>query len=233
MNLRVLVPSLILAAGIPAVAVEVRVDVSRNLNARPYVQPVKALFEEWYPKINGILFDKGTPLPFENIQVVFERMIVDGGTPDKHEVPAYAEGNAVHVNFAYLGHMPDDYQAMLIHELAHVNQQYRENKDAGWLVEGIADYVRHKYFEKDIEAKLAFNGDVATDKAKLAKEGYLFGYTVTSPFLYWLEVKKDKEIVRVLNLALRNGTYSPEVFKQHCGAPLAALWAEFMAQSKP
>jgi len=50
-------------------------------------------------------------------------------------------------------------------------------------------------------------------------------------FLYWLEVRKNKNIVPVLNKALRNAKYSDRIFEQQCGAPLEALWREFIQQS--
>ena len=43
-------------------AFQVRVDVSKVPNAAPYVQPVKTLCEEWYPKINAILFGYAYPV---------------------------------------------------------------------------------------------------------------------------------------------------------------------------
>jgi hypothetical protein len=135
--------------------------------------------------------------------------------------------------------MPDDYHAMLIHELTHINQHYPERTAAGWLVEGIADYVRHKYYEKDIEPRLHLdnNGNLQgfeldRDKHQFASQGYLDGYTVTGAFLYWLEVNKDKDIVQVLNRALHEGRYAPALFQECCGTSLDGLWKEFLVQSK-
>jgi hypothetical protein len=122
----------------------------------------------------------------------------------------------------------------LIHELTHVNQQYKNYPE--WLNEGMADYVRHKYFERDIEAKLLpldgyhFDGK-QMDQAKFRKEGYLLGYIIAAPFLFWLEERKDPGLIIALNHALRDGRYSPAIFQQRCGASLDALWSEFIAQS--
>ena len=229
--------------------VQVRVDTSKTPKAAAYSDPITALAREWYPKINAILFGKDYPLRFKNIKVLFEPKIRMGSGDDVTEVPAYAEGNTIHVNFEYLANMPDDYRAMLIHELTHINQQY-ENvpSGAGWLTEGIADYIRHKYFEKDIESKLRLDGDgylkgyspsapflfsLEKGRARLDDKGYLTSYTVASGFLFWLEERKDREIVRVMNLALSKGRYSEELFRQRCGAPLDVLWKEFLLQSRP
>jgi hypothetical protein len=118
--------------------------------------------------------------------------------------------------------------------LTHVNQQYKNPPE--WLNEGMADYVRHKYFERDLETKLLplsgyrFDGK-QMDHAKFRKEGYLLGYTYAAPFLFWLEQKKDPGMIVALNHALRDGRYSPAIFQKRCGASLDALWSDFVAQS--
>src|SRR5581483_12468094 len=129
----------------------------------------------------------------------------------------------------------------------HINQQYsRVPGNAGWIGEGIPDYVRHKYFEKDIESKLRLGSDgllhgyspqapffygLEQGKVRLDKRGYRFAYTVAGAFLYWLEQQKNQHIVRTLNLALSRGDYSGKLFSRDCGATLDSLWGEFMRQS--
>ncbi len=220
---------------------QVSVDVSKVPKAQPYVEQLKPLIEEWYPKINDALFGPGYALPFQSVRVIFEPVIEFGNGENRTVVPAYTEQNTVHVNFHYLLGMrpPDDYHAMLIHELAHVNQHYKNADNAGWLVEGIADWVRHKLYEKDIEPRLHLDSsgnlegyERDRNKHTFELQGYLDGYTVTSAFLYWLEVRKDKEIVSTLNRALREERYSPNLFQARCGAPLETLWRQFIAESR-
>jgi hypothetical protein len=113
-------------------------------------------------------------------------------------------------------------------------------------MEGIADYVRHKYFEKDISATLRMNADaqltgyqpdapyfymLEQQKTSLLTQGYLKTYTIASSFFYWLEMNKDKDIVRKLNLAMSKAEYSPALFEQYAGAPLDDLWREFIQAS--
>ena len=151
---------------------------------------------------------------------------------DREDIPRSI--GRIHVNFSYLERVKYPYSATLIHELTHVNQQYKNYPE--WLNEGMADYVRHKYFERDIEAKLLpldgyhFDGK-QMDQAKFRKEGYLLGYTIAAPFLFWLEERKDPGLIIALNHALRDGRYSPAIFQQRCGSSLDALWSEFIAQS--
>jgi Peptidase of plants and bacteria len=242
---RLLLLALVLAPGLrgadPA-AFQVRIDV-RDAKGKPFAGPSQALCQEWYPKIHASLFGAGYPLPFPEVKVVLESSIAEGIWPFRTVIPAYTERNIIHVNSEYVSELhqqdPDDYAGMLIHELTHVDQHYGNTGDAGWLVEGIADYVRHKYFAKDIEPLLHLDAkgnlqgfELDRNKGSFAEHGYLAGYTVTGAFLYWLEQRKDKDIVPMLNRALREGRYSARLFQQRCGAPLDALWREFVAQSR-
>jgi hypothetical protein len=162
------------------------------------------------------------------------------------KVPAYANGNHIHIHNQQDNRV-DGFEGMVGHELAHVVQNYpKVPKNGLWVSEGIADYIRHKYVEKDIVPKLnvdahgvlrgykqnePFNFYLQESRKNLLRKGYLLQYTIASPFLYWIEVKKDKDIVRKLNLALKEGRYSPALFRRHCGASLDALWREFITQS--
>jgi len=66
---------------------------------------------------------------------------------------------------------------------------------------------------------------------RFRQEGYLAGYTIAAPFLFWLELRKDPGLIVALSHALRDGSYSPGIFTERCGAPLDALWREFILQS--
>ncbi|GGC60517.1 basic secretory protein-like protein [Undibacterium terreum] len=224
-------------------AVHTSLDISKAPDAADYGRKSQTLIEEWYPRINTALFGEGHPLPYDTIQIIFEPVLgIDGAA-------AYADGGIIHVSSKYIRIMPDDFRAMMIHELSHVNQNYppSPSENAGWLVEGIADYVRHKYFEKDIQPTLRLDADgkmrgytkaepyfYALEHAgvSLQEQGYLKAYTVASTFLYWLESRKDKDIVRKLNLALSRGEYSDKLFETYCGATLDGLWKEFVEESK-
>ena len=67
----------------------------------------------------------------------------------------------------------------------------RGNRGAGWLVEGIADYIRFYHYEP--QTKLTLNPRRAS---------YKDGYRTTAMFLAWVEKNQEKGIVRKLNEAL-------------------------------
>jgi len=223
--------------------VHVWLDVSHAPDAGEYALKTSALLMEWYPRINDILYNSDHPLPFSEIHVVFEPVLVIKGAP------AFARGNELHVNSEYIKRMPDDFRAMMIHELTHINQHYTLIRpDMSWVVEGIADYVRHKFYEKDIRPTLRLTSNaqltgyapidpyffgLQQSGVSLADRGYLRSYTIASTFLFWLEQRKDPQIVRHLNLSISQGQYSPDLFRQFCGQSLDDLWAAFVTESKP
>ena len=114
---------------------------------------------------------------------------------------AAAGGGRITGSVKYFKAHPDDVGAM-IHETAHVVQRYRGRNNPGWLVEGVADYVRFFKFEP---GKI---GPINPDQAR-----YNSSYRVTAAFLAYLTEKYDKEIVLKLNKAMREGRYKEALFK--------------------
>jgi hypothetical protein len=90
-------------------------------------------------------------------------------------------------------------------------------RNGAWLTEGIADYVRLGHYEPDTPPPR-----INPDRAK-----YTDSYKTTATFFRWIEKSYDKEFVKKVNLALRNGTYSLGLFKQYTGKTIDELWEEF------
>lgn len=217
----------------------VHVDVSQVPEAKPYVKQTRELITEWYPKINAILFGRDRELPLKTVVVIFEPMSYVGSGASRAEIPAHEEEDIpkpvgrIHINYSHLKRVKYPYLATLIHELTHVNEQYKDCPE--WLNEGIADYIRHKYFERDTEPKLPSleaYGIGAKDMARFRQEGYLAGYTIAGNFLFWVELRKDSGLIMALSRALRDGVYSPDIFVKRCGVPLDALWREFISATE-
>jgi hypothetical protein len=240
----VILPRLVLVIALGGAAradlpFQVTIDISKAPEVSTYAYVSKALCEEWYPKINEILFGKDHPLPFQEIQIVFE---------PREGVPAFTRGNVIHVASNVVRRMHDEYRGIVVHEVTHVNQNLGLNSQRQrWVVEGIADYIPHKYFEKDIEPKLRLDEagrlkgyspdalylfSIEKAKIKLNRKGYRASYEVAAAFLFWIEEKKRKDIVQTLNAALTEGRYSAKIFQQACGMPLDELWREFVVYSR-
>jgi hypothetical protein len=98
-------------------------------------------------------------------------------------------------------------------------QQYHGGKNPGWLVEGIADYIR--WFKYEPESK---RPQVNPDKAK-----YTDSYRTTAAFLDFVARTHDPDVVGKLNGAMRENKYEPELWKQYTGKTVDELWDEFIA----
>jgi hypothetical protein len=145
------------------------------------------------------------------------------------------------------GQEEEDFEGMVIHELTHINQHGKGVGENGWVVEGVADYLRHKHFAKDIQPALNLSADgrlvnyapkdiylydLQQQKVDLRHQGYENRYTVASTFLYWLEQHKGSHIVREISVTFEEGKFTPQPFEKVCGKPLDALWSEFVAESQ-
>jgi hypothetical protein len=98
------------SAGIGAQPVEVRVDTSQAPDVSARELEIRAVIQEWYPRIRQLLASPADLPPFPNIQVIVKPL----------KVPASAERNTIQVNPPAL--QSPDWQRMLVHELTHVVQ---------------------------------------------------------------------------------------------------------------
>ena len=134
---------------------------------------------------------------------------------------AAAGGNRITGSVKYFKDHPKDVGA-LVHETAHCVQQYKGRNNPGWLVEGVADYVRFFKYEPNKPKPLA------PEKAK-----YDGSYRTTAAFLEYVVVTHDKGAVLKLNAAMRQGKYTPDLWKDITGKTLEDLgrdWQKSLAK---
>ena len=193
-------------------AVKVTVDTSEVPALADWARKAKGLVEKWHPLIAKLLASDGFTPPGE-VKVIFKK--------DMRGI-AYTGGNTIVIAARWIRKHPDDY-GMVVHELTHVIQSYR-GSGPGWLVEGIADYIRFYHYEPKTRLTLPRDGR--------RPPSYRDGYRTTAMFLAWLVKVHDKDIVRKLNAALRQRKYSDELFKTYTGKPLDKLWEEFVAAAR-
>jgi Peptidase of plants and bacteria len=193
-------------------AIQVRVDTSEVPDLEPWGAKAKELVLKWHPIIAELLKSEGFTSPSE-VKIVFKK--------DMKGV-AFTSGNTITIAGDWIKKRPDDY-GMVVHELTHVIQSYPRTKGKdGWLVEGIADYVRFYKYEPKTKLGPILNPDAS----------YHLGYRVAAQFLAWIEKTHDKEIVAKLNQALRKSEYKEELFKDATGKDLDDLWADFLKSQK-
>ncbi|MFI5378343.1 MAG: basic secretory protein-like protein [Tepidisphaerales bacterium] len=170
---------------------------------------------KWYPMIVEMLPSDGYSAP-KRFTVVFKKngrgVAATGGTRVTCDYPWFSknlQGEAV---------------GAVIHEQVHVVQQYRGRGNPGWLVEGIADYIRWFKYEPVPAGTRPRN----PDRAK-----YTDSYRTTAGFLNYVVTTHDKEIVKKLNAAMRQGKYKPEVWKEYTGKTVDELWDLYVKTLKP
>jgi Peptidase of plants and bacteria len=198
-------------AGDPPKAADVTVDVSEVPELKDWGDKARGLVQQWHPKIAQALQSDGFTPP-SAVKLVFKKDMAG---------VAYTSGKTITIAAAWVQKHPNDY-GLVVHELTHVVQSYRRaGRDTGWLVEGIADYIRFFQYEP---------GKLGPINARRAR--YDGGYRVTAAFLAYVTEKYDKEIVRKLNAALRAGAYKEDLFKECTGKAVKELDEEWRASLK-
>lgn len=187
--------------------VEFIIDVSDAPEMKDWVENTARTCERAYPMINEELKSDGYKPP---------RLIWMALKTDYRGVAATGGDHIVGAVKFFQEH-PDDVGAM-VHETVHVVQHYRGRRNPGWLVEGVADYVRFFKFEP---------GNLGPIDARRAH--YNGSYRVSAAFLAYLVETYDKDLVRKLNQLLRAGEYRHEVFKELTGKDLDVLDEEWRA----
>jgi hypothetical protein len=162
-------------------------------------------------------------------------------------------GGRITGSVKYFQDHADDFGAM-VHETVHAVQDYRRGGNPGWLVEGIADYIRFFKYEpaKPLAALAAASVGLSgspsgegplltlprlvpgrlpgTPRPTRAERAHYDGsYRVTAAFLAFVTEKYDRELVRKLNAVMRAGKYRDEVFQELTGKTLQQLDDEWRA----
>ena len=181
------------------------------------------IVKEWYPKLVKMLPSKGYEAP-KSITILC-KPLKQGGAP------AMAGGREITCNSNwFMKNLRGEAGGAVVHEMVHLVQRYGEAKrnnpnatrNPGWLVEGIADYIRWYLYEPRKNG--AHIGPNRADKVN-----YDGSYRTTANFINWVSLKYDKEIAFKLNAACRQGLYTEDLWKKHTGRTVQELNAEWKA----
>lgn len=134
---------------------------------------------------------------------------------------AYAHNGKVVIAQAWLKKNPGDVD-VVTHEVMHIVQAYPPRSGPGWLVEGIADYVRYKYGIDNAGANW-------TLPELKPEHHYTNSYRISARFLDWVEHNKKKGTVKKLDKALRERAYKKQIWETITGASLDELWDAYTA----
>jgi hypothetical protein len=182
------------------------VDTSQAPDLRPWADRAVAVWTKAYPLICAELASPGYQPP------ALIRVRIDS----HYDGIAEYSFSGITVSAKFIRSDPEDAVAAVIHEIAHAVQGYGIHIVPGWLVEGIADYVR---FFRWSQGQL---GRINPDRSH-----YYGSYRVTASFLNYLVIHYDPDIVRKLNQICREGRYRDAVFQQLTGKSVQALGAEW------
>ncbi|MEA3210521.1 MAG: hypothetical protein QOE70_3578 [Chthoniobacter sp.] len=173
--------------------------------------------QKWYPLIVKMLPSDGYTAP-KTFSILFL---------NSYKGVAATGGNRIECNPSwYRTQLKGEAIGSLVHELVHVVQQYgharRPNatRAPGWLVEGIPDYIRWFLYEPQ-----SHGAEISPKRAATAR--YDASYRTSANFLNWVIGKYDKDLIKDLNAALREGRYDPELWKtrtKHTVEELADEW---------
>ncbi len=189
-----------------AVKYEIVIDTTQSPDLKEWADKLRPDLETWYPRIVQYLPSDGYTAP-RKFKITFKKM--DG--------VAYTSGTDVVCAEAWFKAHPDDGGAV-IHELVHVVQQYQDENNPGWLVEGVADYLR--WFKYEPVSK--------RPRPNPARAHYDDSYRTTAAFLEFVAANYDHEIVVRMSEAMREGRYKANLWKEYTGKTPEDLWAEYV-----
>lgn len=203
---------------------EISIDFSRAPDLTDWAtNKLAPVLAEWYPKIVAMLPSDGYAAPAR-----FTVMLKPGNGV------AFTSGTRVVANSNWLKQeLNGEAVGSLVHEAVHVVQQYghtrRDQTNAvpspGWLVEGLADYIRwFKYEPQSHGADVEWLRRLRNPSLR-----YDGSYRITANFLDWVAAEHGQDIIRQLNAAMREGRYAEDLWKQATGKTVQELGAEWKA----
>ncbi|HOW72624.1 MAG TPA: DUF1080 domain-containing protein [Phycisphaerae bacterium] len=201
-------------ASSPRGGYEIVIDASETPDLKGWIDTkLKPTLDAWYPKIVEMLPSEGFVAP-KRIDIAFRK-----------DMRGVAGTAGTHISCAerwFKDNLDGEAAGAVVHELVHVAQQYRSRRNPGWLVEGVADYIR--WFKYEPVSKRPRPNP---DRAK-----YTDSYRTTGAFLEYVAACHDHEFVVKINAAMRAGRYSSDLWQEYTGKTVDELWALYVAALK-
>jgi hypothetical protein len=221
------------------------VDIRDAPEAKDLADQARQIGNDLYPQILEVLSDGKSELP-RQFDIVFREHLNRPRFLDRGQVvEGYACRQTVFLDAGWFCDHPDTLENVLVHEMAHVAQDYprfayrhlwqwgahylaftaahpfRPYPPAAptYWTEGIADYVAAK-----------LSGHTHFPDCPQCNDHfstYKNGYGCAASFLLYMDSAYGSNVTWRLNAALRNGTYSDQFFTSSTGKTLDELWRDF------
>ncbi|MGK4007165.1 basic secretory protein-like protein [Sorangium sp. So ce1036] len=141
---------------------------------------------------------------------------------------AWASNGNTYYNKQHMLDNPLDTDAV-VHEIMHIVQSY-SGPVPGWIVEGIADYVRDAYGLQNAAAGWSIPSGWTYGAH------YLFGYGDAAAFFKWIDATyraSQTPVADELDDILRAGTYSSQTWVDLTGYDVETLWQQYSNNQAP
>ncbi len=198
---------------------EIAFDLSQAPELKEWVDTrLKPVCVKWYPMIVEMLPSEGYTAP-ERFTIVFHA--------DMRGV-ANAAGRRINCAVPWFkNNLEGEAVGAVVHEMVHIVQQYRRarggNRNPGWMVEGLADYIRWFLYEPEDKRP----------RPNPARANFDDSYRTTAAFLAYVKETHDKELIKKFNAAMREGKYSADLWKDYTGKTPDELWADYVKTLTP
>jgi hypothetical protein len=197
---------------------EIAIDTTETPDLTAWAREQLApMTRKWYPKLVKLLESEGFEAP-KWVTVTFLANMEGVASTSGTNIQGAARWMRQELNGEAVG--------SIFHEYVHVIQSYGhvrargEHRNPGWLVEGMADYLRWYLYEP--ESRGAEIG-----KRSLPRARYDGSYRVTANFINWATVNFHRDLPYKLNAAMREGEYSEALWAKltgHSLSELGTLW---------
>jgi hypothetical protein len=193
---------------------EMVLDYSEMPELKEWVdRSLKPVCVKWYPTIVKMLAAEGYKAP-KRFSITFR--------PDMRGVAATGGTRIYCAGRWFKKNLQGEAVGAVVHEMVHVVQRYRRVRggrpNPGWMVEGLADYIRWFCYEPKSKRP----------RVNPARAKYTDSYRTTAAFMNYAVENHDKGLIRKFNTAMRQGKYAPELWKKYTGKTVDDLWAEYV-----
>lgn len=202
----VLLLALVCHAAPPKPMVTFTVDASQAPEKKAWAEKeLKPAIEAYAKNVVELLDGKGAKWTRGDVTLILD--------PKDGVAASSAQSCKIWLSLKFAEKMPQEVKGACIHEFAHIVQDYRPGpgraepyaKTPGWLVEGIADWVRWVNYEGKAGVKRVTDGAARNPKHDAS-------YGTTAAFLDYVSKKYDRNFVSKLNKLCREGKYGEEVW---------------------